>query len=536
MEAGELMDIPDEFRPLELQAAEAVDLNVPLDVAELMWHNVIVTLPGDEEDTIVTRRRLLLVDTPTQIAYDAGLGTTLQCGMLQLTPQGYARIEGAHIDVRRVCKTPRVRTNIYNGPGCIYSPGTDAQMAGWVPITVNDDKYSYYTQGTSPMAAVMIKIDGFDILRLQDPFANLAIILDMDQTMSRGTAGVLLKPALLGEVRMASRMMPQPDGNYIFSARPEDLVAIKILKHFNNDAQPRGTRELNRDLYDREDAIKEIELTGYVGRCPNPDYPPHFQGHPNVMQFLRCLADRNNIYMVMEYVNRGDLFEAVFEDSLGAHYFHEENSKDCLRQILSGVRFLHEIGVAHMDISSENVFVHAMPNGRFRFILADLGQSVLHVRHLAAENYDGIDRFMLLPPYRQGSAPGKKMYYVPETYLSQYPAPFNGFKVDMWQLGVLHIVVFCRSVPFHPERGIEQLQAWLNVVRRGQVGYINVRPPLAALVPGMPPPPPPAARAVYFSVGYPAVYDITNRMLQFFPRDREMIYDTHHYYALQNMI
>jgi serine/threonine protein kinase len=620
MEAGVIMDIPEDFMPVittmesenenenenennededEVDMDTDPDLNVELEAAQLSWQDVAVQVPADDEDmdTVVVRKRLVLVELASRVAYESGLGTSLQCGMLQLTPQGYAKIEGAHIDVRRVCKTPRVRNHIYDGPGVVYSPGTEAEMVDWVPINCNDDKFNYFTIGTVPMYATIIDIEGFKIMRLSDPFANLAIILEVDKTMTRGMAGVLLKPALLGEVRLASRMVPQPDGIYKFSNAPQDLVAIKVLKHFNNvedgtastsglglgpslpaslkpsavsvtsvstastvtstststssmtsasspppaplgPRPPRGTRELNRLFYDREDAIKEIEITGLVGRTPNPSNPPTYRGHPNLMTFTTCLADANNIYMVMEYINKGDLFEGIFEESLGSSYFNPENAKDCMRQILSGVRFLHSIGIAHMDISSENIFVHVEADRSYRFIVADYGQAVVHRRHprsvIKHGSFAGIDRFMNLPPYRIHSAPGKKMYYVPETFLADNPMPLNGFKVDMWQLGILHIVIFCRSVPFHPEKGIPQLHAWLNLVRRGQTGYLNVRSPLVAAASLVPRPQPQApATVVHFATGYPEVFEVANRLLQYFPRDREIIYDTHPFYVTE---
>eukprot|EP01036_Dinobryon_divergens_P039097 gene39097-51460_t len=49
-----------------------------------------------------------------------------------------------------------------------------------------------------------------------------------------------------------------------------------------------------------EDPIKEIAATQYIGN-----------DHPNLIGQIECCTDENNIYSVMRFCSRGELFKMI---------------------------------------------------------------------------------------------------------------------------------------------------------------------------------------------------------------------------------
>lgn len=62
------------------------------------------------------------------------------------------------------------------------------------------------------------------------------------------------------------------------------------------------------------------------------------------MQYLGNYTEAGRIHIVMEYMAQGDLM----------HYmgipWQEHNTRIVIKQILSGLQFLHEFGLAHRDL------------------------------------------------------------------------------------------------------------------------------------------------------------------------------------------
>ncbi|XP_023522646.1 CDPK-related kinase 2-like [Cucurbita pepo subsp. pepo] len=94
-------------------------------------------------------------------------------------------------------------------------------------------------------------------------------------------------------------------------------------------------------------------------------------GHKNLVQFHDAFEDANNIYMVMELCEGGELLERIV--SRGGRY-PEQESKTILVQILNVVAFFHLQGVVHRDLKPENfLFVKKDENTGLKVI--DFGLS-----------------------------------------------------------------------------------------------------------------------------------------------------------------
>jgi serine/threonine protein kinase len=133
--------------------------------------------------------------------------------------------------------------------------------------------------------------------------------------------------------------------------------------------------------------------------------------------------DDQYLYVVMDLAEEGDLFNYV----KNKHILQEDEVRDIYQQLLQAVDCLHHNGLAHLDLSLENVVIC---NGEFK--LCDFG--VAREIDCTGELLQHLD-----PSFR----PGKPRYMSPEVVQGK----FNGISADMFSLGV---ILFCLLYGFHP--------------------------------------------------------------------------------------
>ncbi|KAI1484900.1 serine/threonine-protein kinase hal4 [Biscogniauxia mediterranea] len=141
--------------------------------------------------------------------------------------------------------------------------------------------------------------------------------------------------------------------------------------------------------------------------------------HPNVIHTLDLLKDQKGDYCeVMEYCSGGDLYTLV----LAAGKL-EVIEADCyFKQMMRGVEYMHEMGVAHRDLKPENLLLTS--HGALK--ITDFGNGECF--RMAWEN----DAHMVSGLC--GSAP----YIAPEEYVDK---EFDARAVDVWACGVIYMAM-----------------------------------------------------------------------------------------------
>ncbi|CUS11443.1 unnamed protein product, partial [Tuber aestivum] len=77
--------------------------------------------------------------------------------------------------------------------------------------------------------------------------------------------------------------------------------------------------------------------------------------HPSLfVQFLECFEDSQTLYIAMEYFEKGDLTNYIGEP------LPQGDVKIISKQILEGLKLMHQHGIAHRDIKPANIFVVSM--------------------------------------------------------------------------------------------------------------------------------------------------------------------------------
>lgn len=146
--------------------------------------------------------------------------------------------------------------------------------------------------------------------------------------------------------------------------------------------------------------------------------------HPNIVQLYETYEDKSKIYLVMELVTGGELFDRIVEKGS----YTEKDASDLIRQILEAVDYMHEQGVVHRDLKPENLLFYS-PDDDSKIMISDFGLSKMEDSGIMA------------------TACGTPGYVAPEV-LAQKP---YGKAVDIWSIGVISYILLCGYPPFYDE-------------------------------------------------------------------------------------
>merc|ERR1711878_165288 len=92
--------------------------------------------------------------------------------------------------------------------------------------------------------------------------------------------------------------------------------------------------------------------------------------HPNVVKLLEAYESKASVYLVMELVTGGELFDRIVEKGS----YTEKDAADLIKQVLSAVAYMHSSGVVHRDLKPENLLYHS-PDEDSKIMISDFGLS-----------------------------------------------------------------------------------------------------------------------------------------------------------------
>ena len=73
--------------------------------------------------------------------------------------------------------------------------------------------------------------------------------------------------------------------------------------------------------------------------------------HENIIQLLEIYETDNHLYLVMELVTGGELFDRIVDKGS----FSERDASVLIGSVISAVKYLHDRGIVHRDLKPENL-------------------------------------------------------------------------------------------------------------------------------------------------------------------------------------
>eukprot|EP00057_Strongylocentrotus_purpuratus_P023351 XP_011677825.1 PREDICTED: serine/threonine-protein kinase Nek1 isoform X2 [Strongylocentrotus purpuratus] len=77
--------------------------------------------------------------------------------------------------------------------------------------------------------------------------------------------------------------------------------------------------------------------------------------HPNIVSYAESFEERGNLYIVMDYCDGGDLYQAI--NRRKGVLFPEDEIMDWFVQICLALKHVHDRKILHRDIKSQNIFL-----------------------------------------------------------------------------------------------------------------------------------------------------------------------------------
>ncbi|KAI6116182.1 kinase-like domain-containing protein [Pisolithus sp. B1] len=182
------------------------------------------------------------------------------------------------------------------------------------------------------------------------------------------------------------------------------LAAVKIIPILPLDTHPGLKSEKQRLNIDREIVVMKL------------------MNHPNILRIYDVFQGENELYLVLEYVQGGELFDFL----VNRGRLPPLEALAIFKQIVYGLNYAHSLSIVHRDLKPENILIHSLNPPLIK--IADWGMAAF------------------APPlvYLETSC-GSPHYASPEI--------INGFKyaggaTDIWSCGVILFALLTGRLPF----------------------------------------------------------------------------------------
>ena len=192
------------------------------------------------------------------------------------------------------------------------------------------------------------------------------------------------------------------------------LSDFKILKELGKGSYGK-VYTVRSYIDDNEYVMKKMELNHLKPKQQRECYREvsilKKVNHQNIIKYYSSFLEQENLYIIMEYAENGDLFSLIKHYKRHKKLFEEFDIWRIASEILNGLHYLHTHNIIHRDIKCLNLFITKDKHVK----IGDLGVSTI-VSSINALHCTRV---------------GTPLYLSPEL-VKQIP---YDYKVDMWSFG-----------------------------------------------------------------------------------------------------
>lgn len=156
--------------------------------------------------------------------------------------------------------------------------------------------------------------------------------------------------------------------------------------------------------------------------------------HPNVLKIIEIFDEEDCIYLVLELLGGGELFDRIVEKE----NYSEKEAAETVRPIVDAIRYCHSLGIIHRDLKPENL-LYMTPSDNSIIKITDFGLARFVENEMAT------------------TACGTPNYVAPEIITGKGYSK----EVDLWSIGVIIYIMLCGFPPFYDDNN-QQLFALIS--------------------------------------------------------------------------
>ncbi|XP_059671643.1 myosin light chain kinase family member 4 [Gavia stellata] len=158
--------------------------------------------------------------------------------------------------------------------------------------------------------------------------------------------------------------------------------------------------------------------------------------HVNLIQLYDAFESKNDIVLVMEYVEGGELFDRIIDENCN---LTEMDTILFIKQICEGIQYMHQMYILHLDLKPENILCVNRAANQIKII--DFG---------LARRYKPREKLRVNF--------GTPEFLAPEVVNYE----FVSFPTDMWSVGVIAYMLLSGLSPFLGDNDNETLNNILS--------------------------------------------------------------------------
>ena len=208
-----------------------------------------------------------------------------------------------------------------------------------------------------------------------------------------------------------------------------DFTVVRNLGEGHFGSVKLVTSKLTNKLY----AMKEIKSSRYKTERQRLQVEKEIKllenlHHPHVITYFNSFRDKENIYIITEYINGGSLEDLLIDNIKKGKRIDEKTIWDLLVQSLSGLLYLHEKKkIIHRDIKPDNLLLDS--EGHLK--ISDFGVSAIK-----SEDVDDLLKC-------HGTVAGPIQFMAPEVAIGD----MYDFKSDLYMLGLTFFFMLSNKLP-----------------------------------------------------------------------------------------